>query len=127
VVIACGAAIIARHPRSHGREEFIFPLHYLALLEHKISALDRAAPLQGWELPEAFATLRRLLEARMGKAGKREYVQVLRLLENFRLEDPARGISKPRCTRRSGWGRSALMRSSIWCCAGSSAGRQSWI
>src|SRR5829696_8322476 len=40
-----------------------------------------------WELPEAFGTLRRLLEARMGKAGKREYVQVLRLLENFRLED----------------------------------------
>jgi hypothetical protein len=43
--------------------------------------------LQGWELPEAFATLRRLLEARMGKPGKREYVQVLRLLETFRLED----------------------------------------
>ena len=27
------------------------------------------------------------LEARMGKAGKRDYVQVLRLLETFRLED----------------------------------------
>jgi hypothetical protein len=38
----------------------------------------------GWDLPEAFATLRRLLEARMGKRGKREYVQVLRLLETFR-------------------------------------------
>ena len=36
---------------------------------------------------EAFATLHRLLEARLGKAGKREYVQVLRLLETFRLED----------------------------------------
>jgi hypothetical protein len=40
----------------------------------------------GWDLPEAFATLRRLMEARMGKAGKREYVQVLRLMESFRLE-----------------------------------------
>jgi hypothetical protein len=30
--------------------------------------------------------LRRLLEARMGKAGKREYVQVLRLLEAFSIE-----------------------------------------
>jgi hypothetical protein len=88
VVIACGSEIIARHPRSYGREEFIFePRHYLALLEQKIGALDQAAPLQGWELPEAFATLRRLLEARMGKGGKREYVQVLRLLEVFRLED----------------------------------------
>jgi transposase len=88
VVIACGAAIIARHPRSYGHEEFVFdPLHYLALLEQKIGALEQAAPLQGWELLEAFGTLRRLLEARMGKAGKREYVQVLRLLESFRLED----------------------------------------
>ena len=41
----------------------------------------------GWQLPEVFATLRRLMEARMGKAGKREYVQVLRLLESFRLEE----------------------------------------
>src|SRR5215207_1075800 len=88
VVIACGSEIIARHPRSYGREDFVFePRHYLALLEQKIGALDQAAPLQGWELPEAFATLRRLLEARMGKSGKREYVQVLRLLETFRLED----------------------------------------
>ena len=42
--------------------------------------------LAGWELPDAFPTLRRLLEARMGKAGKREYVQVLRLVETFDLE-----------------------------------------
>ena len=88
VVIACGTEVIARHKRSYAREDFIFdPLHYLALLEQKLGAFDQAAPLQGWDLPEAFATLRRLLEARMGKAGKRDYVQVLRLLEAFRLED----------------------------------------
>ena len=88
VVISCGAEIIARHKRSYAREDFSFdPLHYLALLEQKTGALDQAAALQGWNLPEAFATLRRLLEGRMGKAGKREYVQVLRLLETFRLED----------------------------------------
>ena len=88
VVIACGTEIIARHPRSYACADFVFdPLHYLALLERKIGALDQAAPLQGWALPEAFATLRRLLEVRLGKAGKREYVQVLRLLETFRLED----------------------------------------
>src|SRR3954452_17809154 len=88
VVIACGAEVIARHERSYAREDFVFdPLHYLALLERKTGALDQAAPLQGWDLPEAFATLRRLLEARMGKPGKREYVQVLRLLETFKLED----------------------------------------
>jgi hypothetical protein len=38
-------------------------------------------------LPEEFATLRRLLEARLGKPGKREFVQVLRLLEVFRIDD----------------------------------------
>jgi transposase len=88
VVIACGAEVIARHQRSYAHEDFVFdPLHYLALLERKTGALDQAAALQGWDLPEAFAILRRLLEARMGKPGKREYVQVLRLLETFKLED----------------------------------------
>ncbi len=46
-------------------------------------ALDQAAPLAAWQLPESFATLRRLLEARLKKHGGREYVQVLRLLEAF--------------------------------------------
>jgi hypothetical protein len=31
------------------------PLDYLALLEHKSNALDRAAPLQGMVLPESLA------------------------------------------------------------------------
>jgi len=41
----------------------------------------------GWELPPEFQTLRRLMEARLLKAGRREYVQVLRLLETFELGD----------------------------------------
>src|SRR5262249_33571775 len=93
VVISCGAEVIARHPRSYEREDFVLdPLHYLALLEHKIGALDQAAPLVGWDLPEEFATLRRLLEARMAKRGKREFVQVLRLLEVFRPADVLAGV-----------------------------------
>jgi transposase len=93
VVIACAAQQIARHRRSYQREDFVFePLHYLALLEHKLGALDQAAPLVGWGLPEEFATLRRLLEARMSKPGKREFVQVLRLLEVFQLEDVLAGV-----------------------------------
>ena len=70
------------------REDVIFdPVHYLPLIEQKINALDQAAPLQGWDLPEEFATLRRLMEGRMAKHGRREYVQVLRLLESFDLAD----------------------------------------
>lgn len=88
VLIHGGADIIARHPRSYEKANFIFePRHYLALLERKLNALDQAAPLANWDLPKAFQTLRRLLEARMGKAGKREYVQVLRLLERFELNE----------------------------------------
>ena len=47
VVIGCGAGIIARHLRSYDREDMVFdPIHYLPLLEHKIGALDQAAPLE---------------------------------------------------------------------------------
>ena len=84
VVIACGSEVIARHARCYGKEEFIYnPLHYLALLERKPNALDQAAPLQHWDLPEDFEHLRRLMESRMGKKGRKEYIQVLRLMETF--------------------------------------------
>ena len=93
VVIACGAEATARHPRFWEKEDYIYdPLHYLALIEQKANARDQATPLADWELPKAFATLRRLMEARMGKKGKREFVQVLRLLEIFRIADVEAGV-----------------------------------
>jgi len=82
VVILCGGKEIARHPRSYAEGAFIAdPLHYLALIEIKPGALDQAAALQGWDLPDVFQHLRHLLEARMGNRGKREFIQVLRLME----------------------------------------------
>jgi hypothetical protein len=85
VVISCGSQVIARHRRSYDRDDFVFnPLHYLPLLEQKTGALDQAAPLVGWELPGEFDILWRLLESRVGK---REFVQVLRLMENFRKQE----------------------------------------
>jgi transposase len=93
VVIAAGSEVIARHARSYEREDMIFdPLHYLALLEQKPNALDQAKPLAGWQLPAGFAELRRLMEARLSKKGKREFVQVLRLLETFTMTDVAAAI-----------------------------------
>jgi transposase len=93
VVIGAGSEVIARHTRSYGREEMIFnPLHYLALLEQKTNALDQAAPLEGWQLPEEFIELRRQMEARLGKRGRREYVQVLRLLETFSLPEVSTAV-----------------------------------
>ena len=94
VVILAGSEQIARHQRSYGHAELVFdPLHYLALIEQKPGALDQAAPLQHWDLPEQFAHLRRLLEARMGRKGKREYIQVLRLMELFARDVVAAAIT----------------------------------
>ena len=93
VVICAASEVIARHPRSYEREDMIFnPLHYLALLEQKSNALDQAAPLVGWKMPDGFDELRRLMEARLGKKGKRECIQVLRLLETFALAEVERAI-----------------------------------
>ena len=95
VGVAGGAGVTARPRRSYGRADVrLEPLHYLPLLERKIGALDQAAPLAGWALPEAFLVLRRLLETRLGKAGRREWVQVLRLLEVFRPEEVEAGVGE---------------------------------
>jgi DNA replication protein DnaC len=93
VLICAANEVIGRHPRSYEREDMIFdPLHYLALLEQKPNALDQAAPLAGWILPEGFPQLQRLMEARLGKKGKREFVQTLRLIENFPLQEVGHAI-----------------------------------
>jgi hypothetical protein len=93
VVITCGSDVIARHERSYEREAVVFdPLHYLALIEQKTRALNQAAPLANSQLPECFATLRRLLEARLKKHGSREYVQVLRLMETFTIAEVTHAV-----------------------------------
>jgi hypothetical protein len=57
-------------------------------------ALDQAAPLAGWQLPECFAQLRRLLEARLKKHAAREYIQVLRLLETFPMAEVTAAVEQ---------------------------------
>jgi transposase len=95
VVICIASEVIARHARSYEREDVVFePRHYLALLERKPNALDQAAPLQNWNLAECFQQLRRLMEARLSKKGKREYIQVLRLLETFSIRDVTAAIEE---------------------------------
>jgi len=74
-----------------GQGVFVFDLlHYLVLIETKPNALNQAAPLQDWDLSEAFQHLRHLLQARMGNR-KREFIQVLRADETRR--------TSPRTTR----------------------------
>ena len=93
VVIACGSKVIARHrqklsTRRHGLQSTA--LSGTAGAEDTGPGSGRAAG--GWKLPECFTTLRRLLEARLSKGGKREYVQVLRLLETFSIQEVERAI-----------------------------------
>lgn len=88
VAIGRGGDLIARHPRSYEREDVVFdPVRYPPLIEQKINAFDQAAPLLDCGLPPEFETLRRQMEARIRKAGRREFIQVLRLLEAFGLDD----------------------------------------
>ena len=77
VEIVCGSEQIACHRRSYAREDFVFdPLHDPpGAAGAEAGALDQAAPLAGWQLPDGFGVLRRLLEARLGKSGKQEFVQ----------------------------------------------------
>jgi hypothetical protein len=95
VIIICDGEAIAQHKRSYERGAFVCdPLHYLALIEQKPNALDQARPLQGWALPDQFDHLRRLLEARMGNRGKREFIQVLRLMEVFEQGQVADAVTQ---------------------------------
>jgi hypothetical protein len=83
-------ATIAVHPRSYETADFIYnPLHYLALLEQKT-----AAPLDNWRLADCVHRLRRLMEARMGTAGRREFIQVLRLMEDFHQHQVEQAVSE---------------------------------
>ena len=85
--------LIARHPRHWGREQFIFdPVHYLALLERKPGGLDHARPLADWDLPECFDVLRRRQERQPNGLGTREYIRVLRLLEQATIGELADAI-----------------------------------
>ena len=99
VIIGCGNEVIARHKRSYASGDMIFyPLHFLPLLEQKVGALDQAAPLQGWNLPDVFARCTGCLKPGWANpllghvnmpcqaVAKREYDQVLRLVETFGMD-----------------------------------------
>jgi transposase len=86
--------VVAVHRRCWGKGQVTFePLHYLALLEHKPFAFDFARPLCGWQLPDCFAALRKRLEEADPREATRQYVRVLRLLENHDVEVVGAAVS----------------------------------
>jgi transposase len=95
VAISSGTEVVARHARCWDKEHTTYdPLHYLALLERKPGAIDYARPLEDWQLPGCFAILRRRLEADLGHTGTREFIKVLRLLENTSVASLARAVDQ---------------------------------
>lgn len=94
VVVVADGQVIASHSRCYGhRERVLDPLHYLVILERKPAALDHAPVYRDWQLPAAFADLRRDLEARLGHAtGARQYIRVLQLLSRHPLDVVERAI-----------------------------------
>jgi hypothetical protein len=97
VVLCHHDKIVAEHPRSWGKEGVFFDYrHYLPLLERKPGALEHARPLADLHLPECFDTLRRRLgaeESRKGE-GSREFIRVLRLLEDYPMGKVRTAVEK---------------------------------
>jgi len=89
--------VVAEHVRSWGKEGIFFDYrHYLPLLERKPGSLDHARPLADLNLPECFDTLRRRLqgeEERQGE-GLREFIRILRLLEDYPMDRLQKAVEK---------------------------------
>jgi transposase len=95
VKLVVGESLVARHARCWKKHKVRFdPIHYLALLERKPGALDFAKPLQQWNLPDCFGVLRRRLETDLGDHGTREYIKVLRILEEVSLSVLTRAVHR---------------------------------
>ncbi|MFL5862337.1 MAG: IS21 family transposase [Solirubrobacteraceae bacterium] len=92
-VVAAGS-VVARHPRSYGKDEQVLdPLHYLATRGRRPAALDHAPALRDGRLPESFTRLRAALEGRHGAVpGARQYIRVLQLLAEHPLERVRRAV-----------------------------------
>ena len=87
--------LVAEHVRDWDKENVHYdPVHYLALLERKPGALDFAKPFDDWDLPEAFAVLRRRLEGELDRDGRREFIKVLRLLESWDPGELAKAVER---------------------------------
>ena len=75
VVISCGSDVIAKHPRSYQRDDFVYdPIHYLPLLERKPGALNQATPPAGMGSARGYehaAPAARVPHGQKGQAGVR--------------------------------------------------------
>ena len=87
IEILSSQRVLARHDRCFGQKQDVFdPLHYLLLLEQRPGALEYAKPLRQWrqDWPACYhLLLRRLREQWPEGRGVKEFVQVLRLHQQY--------------------------------------------
>jgi transposase len=97
VLLVHKQCVVAEHRRCWGKEGVFFNyLHYLPLLERKPGALDHARPMAELNLPDCFNVLRRRLENEQRKQGDgtREFIRVLRLLEDYSMSKLEEAVEK---------------------------------
>jgi len=97
IVLCNKATVVAEHPRSWGKQGIFFNyVHYLPLLERKPGSLDHARPMAELHLPECFDTLRRRLASEEETEGEgiREFIRVLRLLEDYPMDRLKHAVEK---------------------------------
>ena len=95
VVISCGAEVIARHSRSYEREDMMFDPVICTIWRCWSRRRMRSIRRRRWwagSCRKSSPNCGRLLEARLSKRGKREYVQVLRLLETFSMAEVTKAV-----------------------------------
>jgi transposase len=83
IEIVHGEQVVARHPRSYGRQQDVCdPLHYLPLLEQRPGAFEHAKPLRQWRAqwaPVYEQLLAHLQVHRPEGDGIPEFVRILKL------------------------------------------------
>ena len=87
--------IAAEHTRDWQKNQRHYdPGHYLALLSRRPHLLQFGEPFAHWKLPKEFSILERLLVARSGKQGQREYIRILQLLAKYPLEQLTDAVTR---------------------------------
>jgi transposase len=97
VVLCYREKVVSDHLRFWGKEGVFFNYrHYLPLLQRKPGSLDHALPLADMNLPQCFETLRRRLVMEQEKEGDgiREFIKVLRLLEDHPMAKLSQAVQK---------------------------------
>lgn len=94
IKLFCNQKLVAQHERCWKKEQQIFnPVHYLRLLQSKPGSLNYSRPLEDLNLPQCFEDLHRVQVAKY-KDGQRQFIAVLRLLENHSIDHVAAAIRR---------------------------------